>query len=102
MKYLNALPKFILRNKIFPGMVSINIVRSDTDFFSLQHMPSAFNCLACERDVKIETLLTFSSTTADYQVLASDSQLVEYDYTYWVSRCLGRLFTSYGTNRNTS
>ena len=94
MKHLNALPKLILRNQIFPGMVSINIVRNDTDFYSLQHMPSAFNCLACERDVEIETLLTFSSTTADYQLFDSDSQLVGYDYSYWVSRCLGRLFTS--------
>ena len=99
MHHLNALPKLIIRNQLFPGMVSINLVRTDTGFYSLQHIPSAFNCLACESDVEIETLLTFSSTTSDYQVLTSHSQLVGYDYSYWVSRCLGKLFTFLGRNR---
>ena len=49
-------------------------------------------CLVCETDVDFETL-TFSSTNVEYQLLSSHSQLHDYDYSYWVERCSGKLFT---------
>ena len=42
-------------------------------------------------DVEIETLLTFSSASAEYQLLVSHSQLVGHDYFAWASACSGKL-----------
>ena len=50
------------------------------------------NCLVCETDVEIETLHTFASINAEYQLLVSHSQLVGHDYNFWTSRCSGKLF----------
>ena len=50
------------------------------------------DCLVCETDAVFGTF-TFSSTNAEYQLLTSHSQLLAYDYFFWVSRCLGELFT---------
>ena len=47
------------------------------------------DCLVCETDVEIETTLRFSSTTAEYQLITSHSQLVSHDYSSWVSACSG-------------
>ena len=47
------------------------------------------DCLVCETDVEIDTAFTFSSTTAQYQLLTSHSQLVGRDYSSWVSTCSG-------------
>ena len=51
------------------------------------------DCVVCEADVEPETLLTFSSTRAEYQLLVCDSQLVGHDYFSWVSACSGKWFT---------
>ena len=51
------------------------------------------DCVVCETDVESETLLTFSSTSAEYQLLVSNSELVGHDYFSWVSACLGKWFT---------
>ena len=48
------------------------------------------DCLVCETDVDVDTFPTFSSTSADYQLLVSDSQLVGDDYFSWVSTCSGK------------
>ena len=75
--------------------------------------PQAFSdCLVCETDVQIETTLTFSSTTAEYQLFTSNSQLVGHNYSYWTSRCSGKFITlfeedwsnlySYGKRKSTA
>ena len=53
---------------------------TEENAYYLRYTPFFLNCLACETDVEIETLLTFCSTSADYQVLNSHLQLVGYDY----------------------
>ena len=73
--------------------IYICIALSEHPVHVLLSLPTAVDCLACETDVEIDTLLTFSSTSADYQILTSHSRLVGYDYSYWASRCSGKFFT---------
>ena len=54
--------------------------------------PAVTSVLTCETDAEIELLLTFASTTTEYQVLDSTSQLVGHDYSYCVSRCSGKAY----------
>ena len=65
---------------------------SGGDDFLTSFPPGSFGtCLVCETDVGIETINAFSSTTADYQLLTSHSQLVGHDYSFWASRCSGNI-----------
>ena len=52
--------------------------------------PQTFGCILCESNIETETLLTFSSTTAKYQLLVSQ---VPYDYFTWTSICSSKLST---------
>ena len=78
-----------------PGMnwVAINVFFAiGGDDFLTSFSPGHFTtCLVCETDVEIETHNEFSSTTAEYQLLTSHRQLVGHDYSFWASRCSGRI-----------
>ena len=71
----------------------INMETQDPVLVSLP--PESFSdCLVCERDIETKTF-TFFSTTAEYKLLTSPSQLPAFDYSQWVSWCLGKLFILY-------
>ena len=72
--------------------IDVDDITGDVFLHSIQSQAST-DCLVCETDVGIDTTLTFSSTTAGYNVLASHSQLVGHNYSYWAPRCSGKLFT---------
>ena len=84
-----------MEKSLFLGMNSV-VINADLGRIggTLQSFPSpaVTNVLACETDVEIETLLTFASTATEYQLLVSNSQMVGHDYSYWVSRCSGKLY----------
>ena len=74
--------------------MAISVTDDTFRLFSVARtLPFRTHCFVCETDIKIETLLTFSSINAKYQLLVSHSQLVGHDYSYWALRCSGKLFT---------
>ena len=78
-----------------PGInnVLISVPDNRSVLLSVPRVFFTAHCFVCETDVKIETLLTFSSINAKYQLLVSHSQLVGHDYSYWALRCSGKLFS---------